>query len=127
MTDSARAWMARNPPPLPDIKTVADHMDWIKQVAGVDHIGVGSDFDGIDIWPNGLSDVSTFPALIAELLRRGWTDVDVSKVIGGNALRVMRETEAVAARLQRERGPSVAQIEILDHWKTKPPLEGPAR
>jgi membrane dipeptidase len=127
MADSTRAWTAKNPPPLPDIKTVADHMDWIRQVAGVDYIGIGSDFDGIDIKPVGLDDVSTFPALIAELLRRGWTDADVSKVIGGNMLRVMRATEAVAARLQRERKPSVAQIEVLDHWKTKPPLEGPAR
>jgi len=118
MEDSVRAWRASRPYPRPDLGVVADHIEHLAQVAGVDHVGVGSDFDGIEQTPVGLEDVSTFPSLFAELLRRGWSDEDVKKVIGLNALRVMREVEAVAGRLQRERPPSTAQIEVLDHWKT---------
>ena len=96
---------------------VADHMDHVRRVAGADHVGIGSDFDGIPRTPVGLHDVSTFPALTAELLRRGWTDDEVRKALGLNILRVMRQAEEAAARLQRERGPSVASIKTLD-----PPL-----
>jgi membrane dipeptidase len=106
---------------------VADHIDYIRNVAGVDHVGIGSDLDGIEDTPVGLEDVSTYPALIAELLKRGWTPQDVKKVAGLNVLRVMRQVEAVAARLHQERGPSTAQIEVLDHWSSKPPWEGPVR
>ncbi len=84
------------------------------------HVGLGSDLDGISPTPIDLEDVSTFPALIAELLRRGWSDEDAKGVIGLNVLRVMREVETVAARLQLERGPSSAQIEVLDRWDTRP-------
>ncbi len=112
--DSMEVWEASNPRPRPDIGVVADHLDHFRNVAGVDHIGIGSDLDGISMAPVGLEDVSTFPALVAELLRRGWTDEDAKKAIGRNVLRVMREAEAVAARLQRERPPSVATIEMLD-------------
>jgi membrane dipeptidase len=69
----------------------------------VDHVGIGGDFDGNDLWPEGLSDVSMYPNLFAELIRRGWGDEDLAKLAGGNILRVMRANEAVAARLQRER------------------------
>jgi membrane dipeptidase len=100
--------------PRPDINVVADHIEHLRDVAGVDHVGIGSDLDGISVAPLGLEDASTFPALIAELLRRGWSEEDARKVIGLNALRVMRETEAVAARLQAARGPSLATIEELD-------------
>lgn len=125
---SQRSQEARTGPmPRPPLSVVADHIEHIRNVAGVDHIGIGSDLDGIDETPVGLEDVSTFPALMAELLRRGWNPEDVKKVIGLNVLRVMRQAEAVAARLQRERGPSVAQIEVLDGWATKPPWEGPGR
>ena len=71
-------------------------------------MGIGSDFDGGQPLPDGLQDVSCFPALIAELLRRGYSDDDARKVAGGNVLRVMRGAEAVAARLQQERPPSEA-------------------
>ena len=126
--DSVRAWRARRPPQsLPELGVVADHVEHLRDVAGVDHVGLGSDFDGISSTPRGLEDVSTFPALVAELLRRGWSDGDVKRVIGLNVLRVMREAERVAARLQRERPPSTAQIEIVDRWVTKPPLFGPER
>jgi membrane dipeptidase len=112
--DSAMAWRREHPMPRPDIGVVADHIEHLRDIAGVDHVGIGSDFDGISVAPSGLEDVSTFPALIAELLRRGWREEDARKVIGLNALRVMRETEAVAARLQATRGPSLATIEELD-------------
>lgn len=96
---------------------VANHMDHIRKVAGPDHVGIGSDFDGIPTVPVGLEDVSTYPALTAELLRRGWSDTDVKKALGLNMLRVMRQVEAVSARLQKQRGPSVATIESLDGKK----------
>lgn len=114
LRDSIRAWDERNPAPRPDLNVVADHIEHLRDVAGVDHVGIGSDLDGIDTPPIGLEDVSTFPALVAELLSRGWSDEDAKKVIGLNVLRVMREAERVAARLKKERGPSTATIEALD-------------
>jgi len=92
----------------------ADHMDHVRKVAGPDHVGIGSDFDGIPTVPAGLEDVSKYPALVAELLRRGWPEADVNRALGLNALRVMRRAEEVAARLQKQRAPSTAAIEQLD-------------
>jgi membrane dipeptidase len=123
--DSLAAWQAANPRPLPDLRVVADHIEHLRDVAGVDHVGIGSDFDGIEVPPEGLEDVSKYPELIAELLRRGWSDEDAMKVIGVNLLRVMKEAEMVAERLQLERPPSAAQIEILDGWDTAPPWRSP--
>ena len=96
------------------ISDVADHIEHIRTVAGINHIGIGSDFDGIPTYVEGLEDVSTFPALFMELARRGWTDEELSKLAGENLLRVMRETEAAAMRLQRERPPSTKTYEELD-------------
>jgi membrane dipeptidase len=96
------------------IGDVADHVEHIARVAGVDHVGVGSDFDGIDSTPVGLEDVSTFPALFAELSRRGWTEEDLAKLAGENVLRAWRKAEAVARILQRQRPPSTKTIEELD-------------
>jgi len=96
--DSLKAWTARGPKAT--LKQVADHIEHIRDVAGVDHVGLGSDFDGITDVPVGLEDVSKFPDLVAELLRRGWSEVDVRKVVGLNALRVLREAERVARQLQ---------------------------
>jgi membrane dipeptidase len=93
---------------------VANHMDHVRKVAGPDHVGIGSDFDGIEAVPVGLEDVSKYPALTAELLRRGWPDQDVRKALGLNILRVMRRAEDVAARLQQQREPAIATIEALD-------------
>lgn len=93
---------------------VADHIDHVKAVAGVAHVGIGSDFDGITSVPVGLEDVSTFPALFAELSRRGWSEEELRMLAGENLLRVMREAEATARRLQRTRAPSTATIEELD-------------
>ncbi len=100
--------------PQATIADVADHIDHIANLAGVDHVGIGSDFDGIDSTPVGLEDVSTFPALFAELSRRGWTEEDLAKLAGENVLRAWREAEAVARRLQRERPPSTKTIQEMD-------------
>ena len=94
------------PPPHATMAQVADHIDHIRKIAGINHIGIGSDFDGITSVPQNLEDVSKFPALTAELLRRGYSKDDVKKILGQNVLRVMRQVEQVAARLQQERPPS---------------------
>jgi membrane dipeptidase len=93
-------WRKTHPRQRATLKDVADHIDHIKQVAGIDHIGVGGDFDGITSVVQGLEDVSTYPALFAELLRRGYGDDDIKKIAGRNILRVLRGAEA-AARLQK--------------------------
>ena len=95
VADSTKAWAARAPKAT--LAQVADHIEHIRDVAGVDAVGLGSDFDGITEVPVGLEDVSKFPDLIAELLRRGWSEQDVKKVAGLNALRVLRAAERVAA------------------------------
>jgi membrane dipeptidase len=101
-------------PPRATLSQVADHIDHIRKVAGIDHIGLGGDFDGITQVVQGLEDVSKYPDLTAELLKRGYKDGDVRKIIGGNVLRVMRGAEKVAASLQKRRPPSTATIEQLD-------------
>jgi membrane dipeptidase len=100
-------------PPATTLAQVADHIDHVAKVAGHDHVGIGSDFWG-GATPTGLEDVSRFPHLFAELVRRGWKDVDLEKLAGGNILRTLGRAEEVAARLQKERGPSVATLEALD-------------
>jgi membrane dipeptidase len=107
-------WRKTNPAPRATLAQVADHIDHIRKVAGIDSIGIGSDFDGIDSTPIGLENVSTYPALTAELLKRGYSDEDIRKIIGLNVLRVMRQVEKTSARLQKERGPSAATIAQLD-------------
>lgn len=108
------AWRDANPIPRGTLSIVADHIDHVVRVAGIDHVGLGSDYDGVTVLPEGLEDVSRFPYLTAELLRRGYGERDVKKILGGNVLRAMREAERVAERLQREREPSTATIEALD-------------
>ncbi len=110
-----KEWAAAHPSPPVMLTDVADHIDHVRQVAGVDHVGIGSDFDGITDTVVGLEDVSKYPDLFAELARRGWTEADLRKLAGENLLRVMAQAEAVAARLQRERPASTATIEELDH------------
>jgi membrane dipeptidase len=112
-------WTKANPEPPTTVSTVADHIDHVRKVAGIDHTGIGSDFDGIDHGPAGLEDVSKYPALVAELLKRGYTDQDVKKILGQNLLRVMAAAEKVAARLQASRPPSVKRIQDLDGTGTK--------
>ena len=102
------AWTAANAAPRATVSEVADHIDHIRKIAGIDHIGLGGDFDGITQVIQDLDDVSKYPNLTAELLRRGYRDGDVKKITGQNVLRVMREVEKVSKRLQSERGPSTA-------------------
>ncbi|HEV8264121.1 MAG TPA: membrane dipeptidase, partial [Gemmatimonadales bacterium] len=99
--DSLRRWRERAPKAT--LAQVADHVEHLRQVAGVDHVGIGSDFDGISSVPVGLEDVSKFPDLLAELLRRGWSEQDVRKVAGLNCLAVMRAVERVAAEMRAGR------------------------
>jgi membrane dipeptidase len=108
------AWRREHPAPRATAGQVADHLDHVRQVAGIDHVGIGSDFDGIQSVPLGLESVADFPVLLAELLRRGYSETDVKKVAGGNALRVLRAAEAAAERLRRERPASDALMEELD-------------
>ena len=100
--------------PRATLGDVADHIEHVRDVAGIDHVGIGSDFDGITSTPVGLEDVSTYPVLFAELSRRGWSEGDLRKLAGENALRAWREAESAARRIQRVRGPSHATIEELD-------------
>jgi membrane dipeptidase len=93
---------------------VADHVDHIVKVAGIDHVGYGADFGSLSNHPKGLEDVSRYPYLTAELLRRGYTDPQVKNIIGGNFLRTLRQVEQVSVRLKRQRQPSAARIEVLD-------------
>jgi membrane dipeptidase len=106
-------WFEHNDVPA-TLSQVADHFDHVREVAGVDHLGVGSDFDGAPSMPEGLEDVSTFPALFTELSRRGYTDEELTKIAGGNILRVMAEAERVSHRLIEERPASHATAESMD-------------
>jgi membrane dipeptidase len=99
------AWEEQHPRPAATLIQVADHVDHIRQVAGIDHVGLGSDFDGIEDAPVGLEGVNRYPALLEELMRRGWTDADIAKVAGENMLRVMTAVEKAAQRLKSMRPP----------------------
>jgi membrane dipeptidase len=107
-------WKTAHPAPPVGIADVADHVQHIRDVAGVDHVGIGSDFDGIPEAPAGLDGVDKYPALIAELARRGWSDAELSKLAGANLLRVMEGAEAVSARLRATELPAQVTIETLD-------------
>lgn len=119
-TDSAerrtrmRAYREAHPMPRATLAQVADHIEHVRDVAGVEHVGIGSDFDGIERGPVGLEDVSKFPDLFAELIRRGWSDADLKKLAGENMLRVLRRAEQVSAELRAQRPPSTATIQELD-------------
>lgn len=91
------AWVAANAAPQATLSQVADHIERIRDVAGIDNVGLGSDFDGIPNGPVGLEGVETYPALLAELMARGWSDQDIAKLAGGNLLRALRKAETVAA------------------------------
>jgi membrane dipeptidase len=93
-------WEAQHPMPVTTLAQVADHVEHIRQVAGVDHVGIGSDFDGIPDAPVGLEGVDRYPALLAELMRRGWSDADIAKLAGENLLRTFAAAEQVSLRLQ---------------------------
>ncbi|MFF0392107.1 dipeptidase [Kitasatospora sp. NPDC004615] len=109
-----QAFAAERPRPIATAADVADHLDHMREVAGIDHIGIGGDFDGTPFLPSGLDDVAGYPVLIAELLRRSWSEADLAKLTWHNAVRTLREAETVARRLRSERGPSIATREQLD-------------
>ncbi|REF31591.1 dipeptidase [Calidifontibacter indicus] len=104
----------QQPKPVATLADVVAHFVHLREVAGIDHIGVGGDYDGVDKLPEGLADVSTYPALLGALADLGWSDDDLAKVAGRNVLRVMRDVEAVARDEQQTRGPSLATIAELD-------------
>ncbi|TXC91667.1 dipeptidase [Streptomyces sp. ISID311] len=105
-----RAFEAAHPRPKATVATVADHLDHMREVAGVDHLGIGGDFDGTAFTPDGLADVSGYPNLIAELLDRQWSESDVAKLTWQNAVRALRAAEDVARAERGRRGPSHATI-----------------
>ncbi|MEV4996269.1 dipeptidase [Streptomyces niveus] len=109
-----REFEAANPRPTATAATVADHLDHMREVAGIDHIGIGGDFDGTAFTPEGLDDVAGYPNLIAELFARRWSPEDLSKLTWHNAVRVLRAGEDVARGLRTVRGPSTATIDDLD-------------
>lgn len=105
-----RAFEEARPRPVATAATVADHLDHMREVAGVDHVGIGGDFDGTAFTPSGLDDVAGYPNLIAELLTRGWSKADLAKLTWSNAVRVLRDAEAVAREESASRGPSNAVL-----------------
>ena len=107
-------WKAANPRPVVQLADIANHVEHIRDVAGIDHVGIGSDFDGITDTPAGLDGVDKFPALLVELAHRGWSDADLAKVAGENVLRVFAEAERVGERLRHERTASMATLKQLD-------------
>ena len=110
-----KAWDSAHPAPKATLKDVADVIDHVKKVAGADHVGIGSDFDGVDDdLPVGLEDQSKYPMLFAELIQRGWSDADLRKLAGENVLRVLAKAEDVAKRLEKSRPPSTKTIQELD-------------
>jgi membrane dipeptidase len=107
-------WRTTHPRPVATLQDVVAHAEHVREVAGIDHIGVGGDYDGVDQLPEGLEDVSRYPALIAALLDRGWSEEDCGKLANGNLVRVLHEAEVAAAQIKSKRGPSAARIEDLD-------------
>lgn len=105
------AWVHEHPAPEASLSDVADHIDYIRDRIGTEHVAIGGDFDGISSTPEGLEDASTYPALFAELIRRGYSEEELIAIAGGNLLRVLRAAEDVAERLDSERGPSQARYQ----------------
>jgi len=120
VTDSAqrrqirRDFLATHPYPHATIADVVAHIEHVRDVAGIDHVGIGGDYDGVTETPDSLDDVSSYPLIFAALIRRGWSDADLKKLAGQNVIRVLRQAEQVAARLQRERQPSTKTIRMMD-------------
>jgi len=107
-------YVATHPRPVATLAEVADHVDHVREVAGLAHVGLGGDYDGTGQLPEGLGDVSCYPALFAELGRRGWSEADRAALASGNILRVLREAEDAASVLATRRPPATARIEDLD-------------
>jgi membrane dipeptidase len=104
------AWVAANPAPRATLADVVAHIQHVRRVAGIDHVGLGGDFDGVDDLPDGVSGVDAYPAILAALMKAGWSEADIRKISGENLLRVMRAVEAVAASKANEK-PGMATLE----------------
>ena len=107
----AATYREQYPGPTASIDDVVAHIEHVRDVAGISHVGIGGDYDGTEELPLGLEDVSSYPRLFAALADRGWSDQDLIKLAGANLLRVMRDAEAGARDLQTTRGPSLATYE----------------
>jgi membrane dipeptidase len=112
------AWAAdytrTHPKPPAHIEDVVRHVEHVRDVAGVDHVGLGGDYDGSDVMPTGLEDVSAYPRLLGALAKRGWNADDLARLAHLNVIRALRGAEAVARDAQQRRGPSTATLEELD-------------
>lgn len=109
------AYRAAHPEPVADLADVVAHCEHVREVAGIDHVGLGGDYDGVEVLPTGLEDVTGYPALLSALADRGWSADDLARLTCRNVLRVMRSVEEGAREIQRQRGPSLARIDDLDH------------
>jgi membrane dipeptidase len=109
VADALKAWEQANPEPKATTQQVADHIDHIRKFAGIDHIGLGGDYDGMDGAPVGMEDVSGYPALFLELARRAYSQADLEKIASGNVIRALKQAEQVAASLDHI-PPSEARI-----------------
>ncbi|WP_279582476.1 dipeptidase [Fodinicola feengrottensis] len=107
-------WLSAHPSPPVTASTIADHVEHVREVAGIAHVGLGGDYDGYPLFPDDMGDVSTYPLLFAELADRGWSDPDLAALAGGNVIRTLRDAETVARSLQATRSPSRARIQDLD-------------
>ena len=116
-----QAWVVEHPHPTATLDDVVAHVEHVREVAGIDHVGLGGDYDGVETLPVGLEDVSAYPALLSALADRGWSADDLARLTCRNTLRVMREVETIALDLQAERDPSTARIEDLDAPRTSHP------
>ncbi len=108
---SAPSGSSEHPEPTATLADVVAHCNHVREVAGIDHLGLGGDYDGVDTLPVGLEDVTGYPRLLAALAEAGWSEPDLARLTSGNILRVMRDVESVATRLRSERGPSLARFE----------------
>ena len=122
VSEALRTYDGPGDPPWATLSDVADHIEYVRDVAGIDHVGLGADYDGMepDPPPVGLEDVSKYPALLAELSRRGWSEDALAKLAGRNVLRAWAEAEDAASRIQEQRGPSNATIDELDGGSRPP-------
>ncbi len=122
VSEALRTYDGPGDPPWATLSDVADHIEYVRDVAGIDHVGLGADYDGMepDPPPIGLEDVSKYPALLTELSRRGWSEDALAKLAGRNVLRAWAEAEDAASRIQEQRGPSNATIDELDGGSRPP-------
>ncbi len=120
-------WRAAHPAPEATVEDVVRHVEHVREVAGVDHVGLGGDYDGVSHQPSGLEDVTGYPRLLAALAERGWSDADLGRLTSGNVLRVLRDAAAGARALQEGRGPSLATFDELDGALEGAPAPAQAR